>query len=66
MPNDLKNRGPLESSRINLDNEWEVGYWARVLGVTREELREAVGKVGVIAGDVRRYLARRADNGPGT
>jgi hypothetical protein len=37
---------------------YEVRYWTQELGVSREELAQAVKDVGVIAADVRKHLGR--------
>jgi len=42
MSDNLHNRGPQDRSRINLNEKWEVQYWTRELGVTEEELEQAV------------------------
>jgi hypothetical protein len=58
MSDDLKNRGPQDASRINLQEEHEVRYWTQALGVTREQLEAAVRAVGVSADAVRRQLGK--------
>ena len=58
MSDDLKNRGPRDASRINLQEEHEVRYWTQALGVTREQLAAAVQAVGVSADAVRRQLGK--------
>ena len=32
--------------RIDLNADWEVGYWTRKLGITREQLAQAIATVG--------------------
>jgi hypothetical protein len=56
MSDNLKDRGPQDRSRINVGEEWELQYWTKALGVTAEELRKAVQKVGTSADAVRREL----------
>jgi len=56
MADDLKNRGPQDRLRINVNESHEVGYWTKSLGITKEELERAVKAVGVMAADVRKYL----------
>jgi hypothetical protein len=58
MSDDLKNRGERDRLRINVHEEHEVRYWTKELNVTREELERAVKAVGVMAADVRKYLAK--------
>ena len=56
MADDLKNRGEPDRSRINLREVHEVQYWARKLGVSAEQLQQAVKAVGPQASDVERHL----------
>ncbi len=58
MPDDTSKRGPRDASRINVHEEWELRYWSKELGVTPEELRAAVAKVGVMASAVRKELGK--------
>jgi hypothetical protein len=55
MADDLKNRGPQDSSRISLTEDWEVQYWTKELGVSREELEKLVSHYGNSA-----YMVRAA------
>ena len=43
---------------IDVYETYELGYWSRKFGVTREELAEAVQRVGTRADDVARELSR--------
>ncbi len=65
MADDLKNRGPQDRSRINLNESWEVAYWTKELGCTETELRAAVKAVGVMVSDVRAHLSRNKTPGYG-
>ena len=56
MADDTTKRGPRDRTQINLDQEHEVRYWTETLGVTKEELRAAVDKVGRSAERVREHL----------
>ena len=61
MSDDLKNRGGSDRSRINLNQDYERrDSGQKNLGVTEDELREAVEKVGDRAERVRAYLKSRA------
>lgn len=60
MADDLSNRRPEDSSRISMEEEWEVRYWTRELGVSREELGRLVKKYGHSAVKVRQHLGRAA------
>ena len=56
MPDDSTNRGAQDRARINVNEDHEVRYWTKALGVTEEKLREAVAAVGVSADAVRQHL----------
>jgi hypothetical protein len=58
MADDLSKKGPQDASRISLSERWEVDYWTRALGVTKEQLEEAVKAVGNSAAAVRRRLGK--------
>lgn len=58
MPDDLKNRGPGDRSRVNIHEDHEVRYWTEKWGVSKEELTAAVRKVGVSADAVARELGK--------
>jgi Protein of unknown function (DUF3606) len=57
MPDDRSQRASPDNQRIDLDDAYEVRNWCKSLNVTPEQLiREAVGKVGTSADQVRQYL----------
>jgi hypothetical protein len=56
---DPKIRGPRDRSRINTDQDYEVRYWTDELGVTEEQLRQAVQRVGPSADKVREHFRQR-------
>ncbi|MBB1599990.1 DUF3606 domain-containing protein [Variovorax sp. UMC13] len=56
MADDKSIRGPADAARINLNEEHELRYWTKALGVTEQKLRAAVAAAGVMAKDVRAYL----------
>ncbi len=58
MPDDLNERGSQDSSRINLNEIWELEFWMKKLKVTREKLKEAVKAVGTSVAAVRKYLQK--------
>lgn len=58
MGDDASKRGPADGKRISLSEDYEVRYWTDALGVTEEQLREVVGRVGPMAEDVRRALRK--------
>jgi hypothetical protein len=57
MADDLKNRGVQDRARINLNEQHEVRYWTKELGVDEDQLRTAVAAVGVSAKAVRQFLS---------
>jgi ribonuclease PH len=56
MSDDLHNRGPQDRSRISLSEKWEVQYWTKELGVSKEELEQAVKTAGNSVNAVRQHL----------
>ncbi|BEV43965.1 DUF3606 domain-containing protein [Afipia carboxidovorans] len=58
MADDLSKKGQQDRSHINMSEDYEVKYWTHHLGVTRDELRQAVEKVGNSAATVRKELGK--------
>ena len=58
MADDKTKRGPADSSRINLSEDYEVAYWTKTLGITKEKLTEAVKEAGSSAKAVGDYLKK--------
>ena len=54
---DLKKKGPQDRSKINMHEDYEVKYWTKELGVSKEKLQKAVDEVGNSAAAVREELA---------
>lgn len=59
MSDDKSKRGSADRSRIALGEEHEVRYWTKELGVSQQELEEAVKSVGNSAQKVREHLRGR-------
>jgi hypothetical protein len=59
MSDDLNKRGPQDASRINVNEEWELRYWTKKMGVSAEELKAAVEKVGVNVDAVTAHFGPR-------
>ena len=53
----LTKREQPDRSKINMHEPFEVKYWTHALGVSKEELKKAVDKVGNAAAAVRKELA---------
>ena len=49
-------RGDADRKRINVDQDYEVRYWSEKLGVSADELRNAVKNVGPMADAVEQHL----------
>jgi hypothetical protein len=49
----LTKRPQPDRSKINMNREHEIKYWAHELGITRAELQQVVNKVGNYAAEVR-------------
>ncbi|MFC0104401.1 DUF3606 domain-containing protein [Sphingopyxis terrae] len=58
MPDDKEKVGAADRSRICLGEDYEVRDWTASLGVSEQELREAVDAVGNSAAAVRAYLKK--------
>lgn len=49
----------MDRKLISLKQDYEVRYWTQALGVSKDELKDAVNAVGPSAERVRRYLQAR-------
>ena len=58
MPDDKKNRGEPDRSRINTSEEHEIRYWTKKFGVSSQQLNETVKKVGTSASAVQKALGK--------
>ena len=58
MSDDTNIRGPQDRSRINTNQDHEVRYWTKELGISEEQLRQAVQRVGSSADRVRDHLQK--------
>lgn len=58
MADDKKQTGSPDRDRINLNEDYEVQYWTKALGVSADELRAAVNAVGSTSEAVRRHLGK--------
>jgi len=59
MRDGLSYRGQQDRRRINVDEPPEVRYWTAAFGVSEEELRSLIKRVGPMVVDVREAVARR-------
>jgi len=56
---DKTKTGNPDNKLINLNENYEVEYWTKELGCSREKLKEAVVAVGNSAVAVREYLKKK-------
>ena len=59
MADDKSKRSGPDRSKINMSEDYEVKYWAKELGITRDELQKVIDKVGNSAAAVRKELGYR-------
>jgi hypothetical protein len=59
MADDKSDRGPADRARVNVNEDYEVQWWSKKFGVSPDQLRAAVKKVGVMAADVEKELAKK-------
>jgi hypothetical protein len=60
MSDDKNNRGAQDRSRISLNEDYEVQYWTKALGVSKERLQELVAQHGNSADKIREALGKAA------
>lgn len=53
---------PQDSSRINVHESYEVAYWTKTLDISKEQLEQAVKKVGVSAEEVKAFVFDMKNN----
>jgi hypothetical protein len=58
MTDDKQKRGPADRSRIDVNETYELEYWTKSLGVSPQQLKDSVKRVGPMADDVRRDLGK--------
>ena len=56
MFTDLYTRGPRDFTRININEPYEIRYWATRFGCTEHALRAAVVAAGTMARNVEEHL----------
>jgi Protein of unknown function (DUF3606) len=55
---DDKTKTAEDRRRIDLSQDYELRYWCDKFGVSKDELKAAVQKVGTMADDVARELGK--------
>lgn len=48
-----------EDWKINVKDAWQVLWWCRHLGITKNQMEEAIASVGSSVADIKRYLNRQ-------
>lgn len=61
LSDDPSKRGPIDRSRINTTQEWELRYWSEKFGVSQADLLDAVSEVGSSPDKVANRLGNKAD-----
>jgi len=55
---DKSKTGSPDSKLINVNENYEVEYWTKELGISKDKLKEAVAAVGTSAAAVKEYLKK--------
>ncbi len=58
MSDDKSKIGTSDRSRINVNERYEVDYWAKRWKITEQQLRDGVKKVGPMVVDVARHFGK--------
>jgi hypothetical protein len=58
MADDTSKNGKGDRDRINVHEDYELRDWSEKFGVSPDELRSAVAKVGPMAKDVQQHLGK--------
>lgn len=58
MADDKTKTGAADRNRINVNEDYELHYWTKALGVSADELRAAVKAVAPTAAAVRDHLGK--------
>jgi len=59
MSDNRSNAGAQDRARINVHEDYEVRHWTEALGVSKEELEQAVKAVGPSVSAVREHLGKK-------
>jgi len=58
MPDNKNQKRPQDSSRINVNEDYELRYWSEKFKVSPDRLKEAVQIVGVGVEAVRQHFGK--------
>ena len=56
MSDDKTKIAPQDSSRVSVNEDYELFYWTKRFGITKDELKEAVKAVGTSVSALERHL----------
>ncbi len=56
MADNPKDRQPQDAQRVNIDQNYELQYWSQKFGVSPEQLKRVVARVGPMADNVERAI----------
>lgn len=59
MADDPQKTRPQDALRVNVSQDHELRYWSEKFGVSPEELKRVVGRVGFMAADVERAIGKK-------
>jgi Protein of unknown function (DUF3606) len=58
MADDKKHKGTPDPNKISTSEAYEVEYWSKKFGVTSQQLKDAVKKVGNSPAKVQKELSK--------
>ena len=58
MVDNLKIKQPQDPKTINTHEEWELNYWSKELGVSKEKIVQTVKAVGNSVAKVKAHLGK--------
>ncbi len=58
MSDNLKINQPEDPTKINVNQQWEIDFWTKTLGVSEMQFRNAVRVVGPLVKEVKKYLGK--------
>jgi len=59
MADDKTKAGKADRDRINTNEDYELNDWSKHFGVSKDQLKQAVKKVGPMVKDVERELKKK-------
>jgi hypothetical protein len=58
MADDTSKQGKPDQDRINVHEAWELKHWTKELGISEDELRDAVRLHGPMVKDIKKALGK--------